>query len=84
MGDDRFIGSPPVYPEPRIFRLGNPDTGEFWLIAAHDVQEAACIANSCGWSATKIREFAYFYGKRTDTVCQVLDEGDEYPERVPF
>ncbi len=67
-----------------MFRLGNPDTGEFWLIAAHDAKEAACIANSCGWSATKIREFAYFYGKKTEEGSRIEDEGDEYPERTPF
>jgi hypothetical protein len=67
-----------------MFRLGNPDTGEFWLIAAHDLQEASCIANSCGWNATKIREFAYFYGRKTNTGCLIEDEGDFYPERNPF
>ena len=79
-----FIGPPAAYPEPRIYRLGNPDTGEFWLVAAHDAKEASCIAGSCGFNATKIREFAFLYGRKTDAYYRIEDEDDEYPERVPF
>jgi len=70
-------------PEARIFRLVDPETGRFWLVAAHDSAEAAGIAGECGFAATKVREVAYFHGVRTAFAFS-LEEESEFPERLPF
>ena len=68
---------------PKIFRLSNPETGEFWLLAANTKLEAATLSNAYGFKATKIRATAYFRGCQTPFSFS-MEEEEEFPARIPF